>query len=67
MLSERDTLVSQWRQEEARTREEMSKLKLDHERQLIRARTSNATGSDAEIAKQLDKTMVRNSRADARS
>ena len=67
MLSERDNLVSQWRQEEARTREEMSKLKLDHERQLIRVRTSNATGSDAEIAKQLDKTMVRIDVADARS
>jgi peptidoglycan hydrolase CwlO-like protein len=59
MLSERDNLVSQWRQEEAKTREEMSKLKLDHERQLMKARTSNATGSDAEIAKQLDKMMVR--------
>jgi chromosome condensin MukBEF MukE localization factor len=59
MLSERDNLVSQWRQEEAKTREEMSKLKLDHERQLMKARTSNATGSDIEIAKQLDKTMVR--------
>lgn len=59
MLSERDSSVSHWRQEEARTREEMSKLKLDHERQLIKARTSNATGSDAEIAKQLDQMMVR--------
>jgi hypothetical protein len=67
MLTERDTLVSQWRQEEAKTREEISKLKLDHERQLIRARTSNATGSDAEIAKQLDKTMVRNGRSGALS
>ena len=37
----------------------MSKLKLDHERQLIKARTSNATGGDAEIAKQLDQMMVR--------
>lgn len=59
MLSERDNLVSHWRQEEARTREEMSKLKLDHDRQLLKARTSNATGGDAEIAKQLDQMMVR--------
>lgn len=58
MLSERDNLVTQWRQEEARTREEMSKLKVDHERQLFKARISNATGSDAEIANQLDKMKV---------
>ena len=58
MLSERDNLVTQWRQEDAKTREEMAKLKLDHERQLIKARSSNATGSDAELAKQLDKLMV---------
>jgi hypothetical protein len=59
MLAERDSLVTQWRQEESKTREELAKLKLDHERQLIKARSSTATGSDAELAKQLDQMMVR--------
>jgi hypothetical protein len=59
MLSERDNIVTQWRQEEATTREEMTKLKLDHERQIIKARSSTATGSDAELAKRLDQMMVR--------